>query len=135
VARSLAATLDPRHVRIKGQVGDVLSLIQTSTAVLFPVDDLWGKVDLPIVLLEAMALGVPVVLYDWGPLSELGGALHVPVGDHEALSRATLAVMRETGLRGRVVAEQRATVARRHDAKLTARAYERLYLELLSEAP
>ena len=135
VARSIAGALDPRHVRVKGDVGDVLSLIQTSSAVLFPVDDLWGKVDLPIVLLEAMALGVPVIAYDWGPLSELNGALHVPAGDHRALLSAALAILREEGLRGRVVSEQRETVARRHDAKLVARAYERLYLELLREPP
>jgi phosphatidylinositol alpha-1,6-mannosyltransferase len=135
VARALAGRLDPRQVRIKGQVSDVLSLIQTSTAVVFPVDDLWGKVDLPIVLLEAMALGVPVILYDWGPLSELAGALQVAPGDHKAFLDATLAVLRDAGLRDRITAEQRETVARRHDAKLTARAYERLYLELLSEPP
>jgi glycosyltransferase involved in cell wall biosynthesis len=135
VARSIAGTLDPRQVRVKGDLGDVLALIQTSSAVLFPVDDLWGKVDLPIVLLEAMALGVPVILYDWGPLSELDGALRVPTGDARELLSATLAVLRDAGLRGRVVAEQREAVARRHDAKLTARAYERLYLELLREPP
>jgi glycosyltransferase involved in cell wall biosynthesis len=135
VARSIAGSLDPRQVRVKGDVGDVLALIQTSSAVLFPVDDLWGKVDLPIVLLEAMALGVPVILYDWGPLSELEGALRVPTGDNRELLSATLAVLRDAGLRGRVVAEQREAVARRHDAKLTARAYERLYLELLREPP
>jgi phosphatidylinositol alpha-1,6-mannosyltransferase len=135
LARSLAATLDPERARVKGDVSDILSLVQASSAVLFPVDDLWGKVDLPIVLLEAMALGVPVIAYDWGPLSELGGALHVPAGDHRELLSATLAILREEGLRGRVVAEQRETVATRHDARLTARAYERLYLELLREPP
>jgi len=133
VARSLARTLDPRRVRIKGDVGDVLALIQTSSAVLFPVDDLWGKVDLPIVLLEAMSLGVPIVTYDWGPLAELGGALHVPTGDHQALLSATLAVLAEESLRARIVSEQRAAVARRHDASVVARAYEQLYLELLAE--
>jgi hypothetical protein len=135
IARLIADSLDPRHVRVKGNVSDVLALLQTSSAVLFPVDDLWGKVDLPIVLLEAMALGVPVVAYDRGPLLELGGALHVPSGDIKALLGAVLALLGEESLRGRVISEQRETVARRHDAKLAARAYERLYLELLREAP
>ena len=81
-----------------------------------------------------MALGVPVVAYDWGPLPELSGALHVPTGDHRALLSATLAVLREESLRGRVDRRNSATtVAGRHDAKLAARAYERLYLELLHE--
>jgi glycosyltransferase involved in cell wall biosynthesis len=135
VARALARELDPSHVRIAGDVGDMLALIQASSAVLFPVDDLRGKVDLPIVLLEAMALGVPVIAYDWGPLAELTGALHVPTGDRQALLRASVAVLGEETLRGRVISEQRESIARRHDAVQVAGAYERLYLELLREAP
>jgi|RhiMethySRZTD1v2_1073278.scaffolds.fasta_scaffold16957_3 glycosyltransferase involved in cell wall biosynthesis len=135
LAAELARELDPRRVRIKGDVADVLALIQASSAVLFPVDDLWGKVDLPIVLLEAMALGVPVVAYDFGPLAELKGVLHVPTGDQRALFRATNATLADAGLRERVIAEQRETVLSCHDQKRVAGAYERLYLELLDHAP
>jgi glycosyltransferase involved in cell wall biosynthesis len=135
VADALAQELDPRRVRVSGDVADVLALIQASRAVLFPVDDLWGKVDLPIVLLEAMALGVPVVAYDFGPLAELTGVLHVPAGDARALFQTTVAAVKEQSLRERVILAQRETVRTRHDQKRVAGAYERLYLELLNDAP
>ncbi len=45
-----------------------------------PVDDLHGKVDLPIVLLEALTLGTPALVLDEGPLSGThGGRVRCPV--------------------------------------------------------
>lgn len=134
VASSLGRRLDPRHARFAATLEDVLPLIQTSSAVLFPVDDLWGKVDLPIVLLEAMALGVPIVTLDAGPLQELGGVLHVRPGDAAALVRSALDLVRDQGLRERVTSEQRAHVISRNGAEVVARAYEKLYFELLERS-
>ena len=135
IAANLRRRLDPRHARFAATLEDVLSLIQASSAVLFPVDDLWGKVDLPIVLLEAMALGVPVITLDAGPLRDLGGVLRVKPGDPAALARSSIGVVRDGGLRERVTAEQRAHVISRHAADIVARAYEKLYFELLERNP
>src|SRR5262249_47465964 len=43
------------RVRFVGEVRHLPDLLAVSTVVAFPVDDLYGKVDLPIALLEAMA--------------------------------------------------------------------------------
>jgi phosphatidylinositol alpha-1,6-mannosyltransferase len=131
VARELEQKLDPAHVRVSGRLDDVLALIQTSTAVLFPVEDLWGKVDLPIVLLEAMALGTPVIALDRGPLADLEGSLRVAPGDSTALVRAAVAVERNAALRRHVVDAQLAGIAQRHAAGVVARAYEDLYFATL----
>jgi glycosyltransferase involved in cell wall biosynthesis len=88
-------------------------------------------VDVPIVLLESMALGIPMVVLDQGALREVGGALRVTPGDSEALARWAIGLVRDSGLRETVVAEQKAAIDERHRAAVAARAYERLYGELM----
>ncbi len=127
IQRALAARLPPRHVRFAGEISDLLGLIAGAAAVLFPVDDLWGKVDLPIVLLESMVLGVPVVALDHGPLAELGGAIKVPLGDDEQLVSAAVAMVEDAGRRATVVEAQRRAIAEDHTARVVASRYERLY--------
>lgn len=131
IARELARKLGPAHCRFTSSLPDVLGLVQAAQAVLFPVDDLWGKVDLPIVLLESMALGVPVIALDRGPLAELGGVLRVAEPDPEMLARAAIELHRNPELARRVRAEQLAFVKDVVEASRVARAYEELYLELL----
>jgi glycosyltransferase involved in cell wall biosynthesis len=130
-AAELERTLGGPSLRLTTDTPDVLALIASSCAVLFPVDDLWGKVDVPIVLLESMALGVPMVVLDQGALREVGGALRVAPGDSEALARWAIGLVRDSGLRETVVAEQKAAIDERHRAAVAARAYERLYGELM----
>lgn len=129
IAQSLAARLDPTQVRFSKHLGDILALIQGATGVLFPVDDLWGKVDLPIVLLESMALGVPVLALNEGPLRDLQGAELLPAEDRawvEAVAALLAGRGEELGARGRQAAESHFGAAH------VAARYERLYLELVS---
>lgn len=140
--RAVAAELERRlagaPVRFAGEVVDVLALVSGCTAVLFPVDDLWGKVDLPIVLLEAMKLGCPVVVLDHGPLCELEGAVRVPTEARDDASSLTAAVVRlatDGSYRAAVVEQQAATIHARHRAADVARAYENIYLELVDATP
>ncbi len=129
-AQALAERLDRSRVRFTSSLSDVLALIAQSEAVLFPVDELWGKVDLPIVLLEAMALGVPVVALDHGPLRDLEGVVHVPPGDDRALVRAAADLATQREFRVQVIAAQKQAIERRHRAEVIARQYEQLYLEV-----
>jgi phosphatidylinositol alpha-1,6-mannosyltransferase len=133
LALGLERRLDPRHARVSGSVEDMHALLATSTAVLFPVDDLRGKVDLPIVLLESMALGVPVIVYAWGPLSELPGVLSVPVHDRASLLNSTVQVALDGSLRRSIGAAEQRAIQAEHQASVVVGRYERLYAELLSE--
>jgi glycosyltransferase involved in cell wall biosynthesis len=132
LAVRLERRVDPRHARVSGSVEDMPALLAASTAVLFPVDDLRGKVDLPIVLLESMALGVPVIAYAWGPLAELRGVLSVPVYDRVALVDVTVRVALDPTLRRSVGAAEQQAIQAEHRASVVAARYERLYAELLS---
>jgi glycosyltransferase involved in cell wall biosynthesis len=130
VANALERGLPARHVRFASSLGDVLALVEESAAVLFPVSDLWGKVDQPIVLLESMMLGVPVIALDKGPLAELGGVVHVAPGDRRALVRAALELAIDPARRAAVVEAQATAVRAENLASRVARRYEDLYLEL-----
>ncbi len=132
VRRELEARLDSTHTRFVAESSDFLSLLATSRAVLFPVDDLTGKVDLPIALLESMALGVPVVTWDWGPLRDLDGAVRVGADDREAFVASVIRVAQDSGYRREVVDRQRVAIAERFSAKVVARAYEAIYSRLLA---
>lgn len=130
-ATHIEATMKRRlgalRVRFAGELDSVLPLVATSTALLFPVDDLRGKVDLPIVLLEAMALGVPIVVARGGPLDDLEQVHRVPPRDPEALVSACIALSALPEYRNRLIAEARAEVEERFSAGRVARMYERLY--------
>jgi phosphatidylinositol alpha-1,6-mannosyltransferase len=105
-----------------GEVPDMGLVLGASQVVLFPVDDLYGKVDVPLVLIEALALGVPIVVADATPPAEMAIARKVPARDPEALTQAAAAALREPGADALVAAYQE----HYHPAKM-ARAYEDLY--------
>jgi phosphatidylinositol alpha-1,6-mannosyltransferase len=134
VARRLRERLDPRSTRLVSELPDVLGLIAGSAATLFPVDDLTGKVDLPIVLLESMVLGVPVVALGSGPLLDLDGAEHVETLDPTAFAEALVRVAKEASFRASRIEGQRRAVLERYAAPRVASAYEELYLGLAKSA-
>jgi glycosyltransferase involved in cell wall biosynthesis len=133
-APSLGAALVRRlgldRARFSSDPTDVLALMAGATAILFPVDDLWGKVDLPISLLEAMVLGAPVVVWDQGPLCDLQGAIRLPPGENSALVRTALELGRSSEFRSHVTAQQQNSVREHFSARRVAEQYEQLYREL-----
>jgi glycosyltransferase involved in cell wall biosynthesis len=132
-AVALARDLPRASVRFTDRSEDVLALIAESRAVLFPVDDLWGKVDLPIVLLEAMSLGVPIVAADRGPLAELQGVARVDPDDPGAIAGLARELHERDEFRITLVEAAKRHVRERHAASVVARRYEQLYLDLLGD--
>ena len=116
-------------VRIVGRVEDMHGLLAAADVVAFPVDDLYGKVDLPIVLLEAMALGTPLVLASGGPLDELPG-LPVPPRDGAALAAALISLFTEAGERERLADLGRRVWRQRHTPEVVGAQHDALYVEL-----
>ncbi|MEZ4226640.1 MAG: glycosyltransferase family 4 protein [Polyangiaceae bacterium] len=133
IATDLENELSGRSVRFSCELPDVLVLISDAAAVLFPVDDLWGKVDLPIVLLEAMDLGVPVIALNEGPLRDLDAVELIDDASAASLVQAVQRVS-QSEYRQTVIARQRAAVETRHRAAVVAERYEQLYLQLLGHA-
>lgn len=123
--------VDPGVVLFRENVSDIVSLLRAAQAVLFPVDDLYGKVDLPIVLLEAMKVGTPVFALDSGPLQSLKGATLLE-DSQETWLKAAIDLVHKPSLREQLVEQGKQAITNIYNAQVVARAYEEVYRELLS---
>jgi len=112
----LAASGCLERTVLLGKVDDMPALLAAASLVVLPADDLYAKMDIPLVILEAMSLGVPVLVADAAPLNEAvadeAGAA-VPAHDSSALASAVIQLLsnpdrlRKTGEKGRTVFQER----------------------------
>lgn len=116
------------HVRHLGQVPDMAELLAASDVIAFPVDDLYGKVDLPLVLLEALSLGLPLIVAEGSPPAEIETSVSVEPGSAAALADAVEHALAESGS-GAV--SRRQAYLRRYTPEVMARAYDALYQQIL----
>lgn len=121
------------RIRFVGEVPSLVDLVAGASVMLFPVDDLYGKVDLPIAVLEAMALGIPVVALEEGPLGELSGIVHVDAHPDE-LARQCITLLRDQNRARERAEEAREVIEARHRPERAAAAYEAVYDELSKAA-
>lgn len=122
-----------QHTRDLGEIDDMPALLAESSVVVFPVDDLYGKVDIPLVLLEALALAVPLVVARGGPLETLECAKLVDPGDGVGLSAEVLAILGSSAVAGELGAHGLALYERRFRPAVAAEAYDDLYDELVRQ--
>jgi glycosyltransferase involved in cell wall biosynthesis len=116
-----------------GKVEDVRPYLQRMD--LFVLPSLWEG--LPTVIMESMALGVPVIATDIPGTRELvkdgvNGWL-VPVGDSQALAEILCDVLQNPD-KGKQCAEQARSDLERFNFNLISNQYEKLYINLLSES-
>ncbi len=133
---ALVRTLTASHVEARtrhvGEIDDMPALLAASSVVAFPVDDLYGKVDLPLVLLEAMSLGVPVIACKDGPLEALVPLRMVPPGDPEALADEVLRLLLAKGDAAEAGQQGRALYHEKFRPSVVAAAYDELYEDVLN---
>lgn len=130
-AEQLKQVLQSERVRITDRVHDMHALLAASSVVIFPVDDLWGKVDQPIVLLEALALGVPCVVLNQGPLRDVEGAAKVATIDAREWLETISSLVVPSAARADAIAAGRTAASSVYASGVVARAYEAIYLRLL----
>ena len=122
-------------VRITGSVADMPALILACTVTALVPEKLGGKMDLPLVVLESLALGRPAIVSDRAPINEAlldGGGYAVPYGDVRALSRAMSRLLGDSRLRERLAERGRAAVREACDPGQVVEEYHRTY-DLLSQ--
>ncbi len=118
------------RVRITGPVEDMLALIAASAVTALVPRRLAGKMDLPLVILEAQALGRPVIVSDQAPVSEAllgGGGRAVPFGDPDALSAALAELLADAPMRTQLAAAGQAAIAAHFDPARVAAQYRLIY--------
>ncbi len=104
--------------------------------VVLPADSLYAKMDTPLVLLEAMAQRVPLVLADIPPLDELLAmkcGLGVPPKDPGALVGAVARLLDDEQLRVETGRRGLAAINENFDPKRMAEQIEDIYDEVLAE--
>ncbi|MEK6606251.1 MAG: glycosyltransferase family 4 protein [Myxococcota bacterium] len=122
------------RVVFRNDVDDMPSLAGACDLCVMPAESLYAKMDLPLVLLEAMARGTPVVVAGAGPLGEVvagGGGVAVPPRDPAALARALGDLLLDGDARARMGEEARRVAEARFDAREAARLHEALYDEMM----
>ena len=63
-----------KNCRFVGRVDNIHDMLAASDIVILPADDLYAKMDIPLVLIEAMQLGRCVLVADSAPLNETVGS-------------------------------------------------------------
>lgn len=114
-------------VRFTDTISDMPSVYNLSDIVLFPVSDMHGKFDIPLVILEAYACEKPVILSDLPLFREFSNpeiSATIPRGDGDALWDAIQRLRLDLEKRKALGRSARAFVERSFDLKKTAERYQ-----------
>ncbi len=129
-AMALAAAAGIAHrVRVIGNVSDMPALILACAVTALLPGKLASKMDLPLVVLETLALERPVIISNKPPMSEalFGGGFAVRHGDVPALAAALGQLLSDSNLRRKLAAEGCAAVLQQcHPARVVDR-YQEVY--------
>jgi glycosyltransferase involved in cell wall biosynthesis len=119
-------------VQFMGETPFIHDLLAVADLVTLPADTLYAKMDLPLVLVEAMLLGRCVLVGQGTPAEELarnGGAITVAT-TRDAVSSLTRALLDDDARRMQMGAVARRVALRDFDPSRMAAEYEAVYDEL-----
>lgn len=120
------------RVRFMGETPRIHDLLASADLVTMPTETLYAKMDLPLVLLEAMTLERCVLVGAGTPAEELaaeGGALKVAT-QRDAVSELTRRLLEDATQRAELGARARQAVVRDYAPEQMAARYEALYDQL-----
>ena len=112
---------------------DMAALYNTADVVIFPVENLRGKFDVPLIIIEAYACAKPVILSDlpqFGEFSNPDICVTIPKDSGEKLIES-LAYLKQNEAERMHLGENARRFAKDHfDLKNTAKQYEEIYASL-----
>ncbi|MEI7749799.1 MAG: glycosyltransferase family 4 protein [Candidatus Moraniibacteriota bacterium] len=113
--------------------GDMPGVYNLSDVIAFPVVDMKGKFDVPLIIIEAYACGKPVILSDiplFGEFSNPSISVTVPRGDGNAFLAAVDGLEKDRDKLAGMGRAARAYVEREFDLRDTAKRYAEVYASL-----
>jgi glycosyltransferase involved in cell wall biosynthesis len=134
VARAAAGAQGLDDVNVHGQLDSMPEALADADVVVFTPERFdGGKADLPLVVLEAMATGRPVVATRFPQLAALGDVVELTAaGDADAAAGAVRALLTDPARWAERASRGRDAVETRFAAPQMCRAYAEIYAELLS---
>jgi glycosyltransferase involved in cell wall biosynthesis len=116
-----------------GETRQIHDLLGAADVVVLPSESLYAKMDLPLVLIEAMLLARPVVVAEQTPAAELGegGAAVVANPEPDSLAHSIEVLLKDSNARTALGVRARSFALERFDPISVASQYENLYDELL----
>ena len=120
-------------VSFLGETRAIHDLLACADVVALPAENLYAKMDLPLVLIEAMLLGRATVVAAGTAAEELaqGDAALAVNATEEATADAISRLLRDATFRERMGATARAAALEHHDPRAIASRHDALYDELL----
>jgi phosphatidylinositol alpha-1,6-mannosyltransferase len=118
------------RVRFSDTFSDMPALYNLTDIVLFPVENMRGKFDIPLVIIEGYACGKPVILSDLPIFEEFSHpdiSVTVPRNNSDTLWKAIQDLMQNEAKRKSLGVNARLFVEQYFDLRNTADEYERLY--------
>ncbi|QQR79045.1 MAG: glycosyltransferase family 4 protein [Candidatus Moraniibacteriota bacterium] len=123
------------HIRFDdgNATADMATVYNTADVIAFPVGDLRGKFDVPLVIIEAYACGKPVILSDLEAFREFSNdqiSVTIPRLDDQALIDTILYLKHNSDTRAAIGQTARTYAETHFDLRETARHYGELYASL-----
>ncbi|WMX48367.1 glycosyltransferase family 4 protein [Streptomyces roseicoloratus] len=131
--RERAGAAGLRDVEVRGYVPDMPELIASAHVLLFPPTAIGGRSDIPLIVLEALATGRPVILSDLPQFADFGNAvLRAPAGDARRTGQQLLWLLDQPRSWDVLAERGRTAVEERFGPERFAARYAALYRELLA---
>lgn len=118
------------YVAFSDTITDMAGLYNTADVVIFPVGNLNGKFDVPLIIIEAYACGKPVILSDLPQFSEFANndiCVTIPTDSGEKLIESLAYLKDNSEERARLGENARRFVKDHFDLKNTAKQYSEIY--------
>ena len=118
------------YITFSDTVSDMGALYNTADVIIFPVTDLHGKFDVPLVIIEAYACAKPVILSSLPAFEEFSNehiCVTIPKGSSEELIKSIAELKQNVALRTRISDEARRYAETYFDLHQTAKEYEAIY--------
>ncbi|MBU1203599.1 MAG: glycosyltransferase family 4 protein [Nanoarchaeota archaeon] len=113
-------------------ISNLKEMISISDITLYPSIKPRNKSDYPLVLLEAMAMGKPIIISDIPPLNEIlrdGGGLRIKPKNPGELIEKTLMLLKDENLAQKLSKEARINILRNHDIKKVYENIDSIYIK------